>query len=582
MVVRRALVPILMMVLVLGVPAPAQAQEVSPPAGLPDLPPPRALVAVPVPAEPRLPGAPEAPEAIATAWFAASSDEQRRDIVLDVLAALGLGVYTMEGTPILFGAEQGVDDPWLYDFEVALLATDPALARGLSVADLAMSLESILTDGSGSPFEAAALAELIASATSEALAEPEDPIGFPLRLARELELAASGRDLAAEVPLEEPLTSLAAVLIELDILMPFAAGDGAAVAASSEVYRPMAARRAQPSSWPRLSAAARPARMAQLCDRIGSWAGKKSWDIGKLGARVLKGSAIIASWTGPAQLIHARILGRVIEVRGGSSNTDIHYVHPDEGGITDATFWVQAWVNAELPAEVRGCGALSGLRLPKAGPLSGLTVEWSTGPLGDHGTIDCPPDSCLRTGADGLATLEFAAATEPDMPIRGPEQYDRALVTSRVNFLDDFMNDYGLLPLAGEWKFRDVRIGWHDRPSYKISGSVPSEPKGIKLSGKACSLEKPFTLETKGDILGTITFKPKGASGGTWSYKGKVFNAPFKVVGSGTYTINVSDDRSSGTLDYDFALTIKIPAVGDQSGTTPASLPISVAPPCAK
>jgi hypothetical protein len=117
--------------------------------------------------------------------------------------------------------------------------------------------------------------------------------------------------------------------------------------------------------------------------------------------------------------------------------------------------------------------------------------------------------------------------------------------------------------------------------SYEISGSVPSEPKGIRLSGHACSLDAPFAVKTKGDILGGVTFRPSSEAAGKWSYKGKVFNAPFKVVGSGSYSADLSDDRASGTVDLEFELTIKIPVVGDQTRTRSLSLTLTGAPPCA-
>ena len=69
--------------------------------------------------------------------------------------------------------------------------------------------------------------------------------------------------------------------------------------------------------------------------------------------------------------------------------------------------------------------------------------------------------------------------TEPEPAGLGPEEYDRALVVSRVNYLLDLGNLYGRIPLSGEWTFRDVRISWH-RP-YRLELEIDSEIQGTGL-----------------------------------------------------------------------------------------------------
>lgn len=117
MITPGCLSPALASMLVLAIVGAALAQDASPPPWADeDV---QSLVAVPIPSQPRKTAAPEAPDVITERWFEATSDEQRRDVVLDVLAGIGMGVYAPDGTPILFGAEKAEDDPWLYDFEVA-------------------------------------------------------------------------------------------------------------------------------------------------------------------------------------------------------------------------------------------------------------------------------------------------------------------------------------------------------------------------------------------------------------------------------------------------------------------------------
>ena len=68
-------------------------------------------------------------------------------------------------------------------------------------------------------------------------------------------------------------------------------------------------------------------------------------------------------------------------------------------------------------------------------------------------------------------------------------------------------------------------------------------------------MTKPFTAETTGDMLGTITFTPTSDVAGTLTYTGKVFNAPFKLSGSGKYTVNVPAGADTGTLDWKWSVT---------------------------
>jgi len=114
--------------------------------------------------------------------------------------------------------------------------------------------------------------------------------------------------------------------------------------------------------------------------------------------------------------------------------------------------------------------------------------------------------------------------------------------------------------------------------SYKVTGSIPSAPSGTTFTGTICKADKPFTVQTSGDMVGTASFSPKNATGGKVTFKGKVGNAPLAMVGNGTYTLEPPKDGGTGLLTLTWKLTIKIPIVGDQtrSGTAPLTLtPIS-------
>jgi hypothetical protein len=124
--------------------------------------------------------------------------------------------------------------------------------------------------------------------------------------------------------------------------------------------------------------------------------------------------------------------------------------------------------------------------------------------------------------------------------------------------------------------------------AYTISGTIPSIPTGIFVTGKTCTLEKEFTAFTDGDYVGRLVFSPGDASSGTTRFKGKVGNAPISVRGHGDYTVTLADDGASGAIDFPFTSTIelsKIPSprpVPDQTGTKPAHLTLTETAACKK
>ena len=117
--------------------------------------------------------------------------------------------------------------------------------------------------------------------------------------------------------------------------------------------------------------------------------------------------------------------------------------------------------------------------------------------------------------------------------------------------------------------------------SYRVKDPCHLDPGRISLSGKACSLKRPFTVKTGGDVIGTVKFSPTSDAGGTWASRGRVFNAPFRVDGSGSYTLTLSEDKTSGTLHFGFILTIHLPDRSTTSGGQ-AHLEFTEIPRCAQ
>jgi len=114
---------------------------------------------------------------------------------------------------------------------------------------------------------------------------------------------------------------------------------------------------------------------------------------------------------------------------------------------------------------------------------------------------------------------------------------------------------------------------------YDLNGSIATAPGGTRVAGQTCDVTKPFTAETTGDMLGTITFTPTSDTAGTLSYAGRVFNAPFKLSGSGKYTVNVPAGADTGTLDWKWSVTLSTP-LGSRTNGGKASIAMAPAAGC--
>lgn len=111
--------------------------------------------------------------------------------------------------------------------------------------------------------------------------------------------------------------------------------------------------------------------------------------------------------------------------------------------------------------------------------------------------------------------------------------------------------------------------------AYDVSGRLASIPAGTTFTGRICDVEKPFTVTTAGDQVGTITFTPTSPTAGKLVFTGRVGNAPLAMKASGTYTIAPpAGAGATGALTLTWRVTIIIPVVGNQtrSGTVPLTL----------
>ncbi|MCX6431260.1 MAG: hypothetical protein NTX29_00225 [Actinobacteria bacterium] len=114
---------------------------------------------------------------------------------------------------------------------------------------------------------------------------------------------------------------------------------------------------------------------------------------------------------------------------------------------------------------------------------------------------------------------------------------------------------------------------------YALEGSIPTAPGGTRITGKTCDVTKPFTAESSGDMVGTITFTPTSDVAGTLTFTGRVGNAPLKITGKGKYTVNVPAGADSGTLDWKWSVTTYTP-LGSRTGSGPVTLSMTPGATC--
>lgn len=114
---------------------------------------------------------------------------------------------------------------------------------------------------------------------------------------------------------------------------------------------------------------------------------------------------------------------------------------------------------------------------------------------------------------------------------------------------------------------------------YALNGSIATAPAGTQITGATCDVTKPFTAESTGDMVGTITFTPTSDVAGTLKFAGRVGNAPLKITGKGRYTVNVPAGADAGTLDWTWSVTTYTP-LGNRTGSGQVSLAMTPSATC--
>ena len=136
-------------------------------------------------AMPSYPDPPSAPKRIAELLEIAQTDQERYDAILEAAKTLHIGVYTAAGDAIHSGGERGLNDFYVYEFELQAIAASLSVKKWWTIPEMAEELTAMGIKNEHKPVTGADLALLISTGTSKALADPENSFSITPLLVRE-------------------------------------------------------------------------------------------------------------------------------------------------------------------------------------------------------------------------------------------------------------------------------------------------------------------------------------------------------------------------------------------------------------
>jgi hypothetical protein len=352
--------------------------------------------------------------ALAVAVTKAATPAERHHAVLNVMQALGIGVYTLQTRAMVRGAERTPHDFYLYDFEARNLAYALGARQRFGLVPVARALAS---SGLGTgrragivdPFK---LLAAVRTAARNATSHSSRPASLAMLIDRELGLMHSpSQDIAsASLPHALLLDPLQTALIVADIAIP--------VFEHSSVHRTRSARNAASlHSIPHC-----------YDDMTGTT--KSIWKAGLIGLGHVPISAQLMD------LWHAGLIDTALDFKelSAGETKDTAYGPPGTPGFTEPYYPgvpLKLRVKVTLAAKTWDensvkCGALAGYTFPTGKVGSGvpdIPINWK--PLltpGDydqllqHGKLSfepaAGPDGQTKTGSDGIAGLILSPKDE--------------------------------------------------------------------------------------------------------------------------------------------------------------------------
>jgi hypothetical protein len=392
----------------------------------------------------------------------AQSDPARQAALLQVMRALDVGVYTVNGDAVLRGAERGPHDFYLYDFELGMTATSLGRQDAWSLADLTATLNEMGIRPDDKPLTYEPFTSVLLAAVREASQTPADRLSLPLLLVRELGL----RQPTAYDLLKEPkqgalsFSALQKFLITIDIVLPivreakFTSGPSRLAAESNGVLQ------LKPVSY-----------QSSVCDSMVGTVVKEGWGAGKL---FLGLALALKKKFNPAVLglvsidgIHGMMMAVSVKVKELDNRLETHYGHEVPGKEIQFRFSVE--MLDQLPEVLIKCGWLLGVEFPNKGGIPGVKMLWLTGPLNDHGTVSCEA-RCKETGPDGIATLSFQPKSE--LPFYGLplETHETGTVFAAALYQSRLKNYLGSVAqiISPKWGSKRWFVDYHPQPDLEL------------------------------------------------------------------------------------------------------------------
>jgi hypothetical protein len=349
--------------------------------------------------------------------------------VWSLLAHLGIGVYTGDGSPVMRGSETGEVDFWLYDFEVGSLVhmasqpAEPFAAYHALLADLGYS---------GTEAELLMLYR-------DSYALHQDHIFVQLL-----------NEMGINFSSDQKLTPLQSWLLLLDTFVP-PNGDTVVV-------------RSHPTSSRHLMLLA-PPEQGGPCGHITGSGIAPYWG-------VIQSEADLGAYFAAVEYyyaIHGPMLASAAEASLTSSTGEVHEGHNGKGDRVEFSLDVQVQYipQPSVPVAATSCGVLVNVTWqPLLGGLASVPVEWEIpGALYAHGE---PEQMDPLTDGDGVAKLVFQLQEEEAAGI-GPYKEEAGAVTALINLRYGYMSagitDERLLsfiPPRKEVGPRQILVSWHE------------------------------------------------------------------------------------------------------------------------
>lgn len=520
----------------------------------------------------------------------ARSDKSREQVLLQVMDAVHVGVYTPEGQAVVRGAERGWGDFYLYDFEVQALGENLGRDQTYDLATVAAILETAGLQINDRAPTAEDVLSALRLAILDSRQNPEDPFSLVPLLIQEIGLQRrdSPYDLGQEQPVEQVhVDGLQVFLIIADVLLPYVyaiepiegpidlggIGGGGRLSAlrplQTEDCASISADNANIPSW------------GKLLIRITNTAMNLVPKL-RVGGRAL---GYAAAGVVTIEAIHGIALAVGIEVKEMEPRVGpTHYGHGSPG--KQLRFRIRVVNHADFGDLLVKCGWLTTVKFPPKGPVSGVDVVWFTDGLEDHGKLDCKSGyvfSCYSTtGGDGVATLTFTPKNETPPYGQGLEREEIGIVKGLAQYLSEHGNmlvgriSEAVTPLGGSivWSVR-----FHKPRSYQASGGSQ-----MSWAGTICDVTRPFSLMGKRPN-GTLPFKftPNPTSGdsmsGGWTYSNPQSGGGCSEGGFGTYSMSLVDGAGQVTILGEGTLSCPSP-VGAHSFNVSDTINLTAIEPC--